>query len=407
MTNGQSPIAFRAAWILPVRQPPVKDGWLVVRDAVIESITRRQPDCRRCDLGSVALIPPLINAHTHLEFSHLAAPLGQPGMRFVDWLSLVIAQRSQTTRVELAEICRAGANAAQRSGTAAICEIASTEPTDQSREDSQPHILSMLECRGNDPLQHDAVVSNARQFLERHRGDPSVGLSPHAPYSVPLPLLEQLVELANQYQVPVAMHIAETPEELELLSHGRGDFPTFLKRIGAWFPTAQYGHCDIGDYLNLLVQAPRTLIVHGNYLQRHHLRALADYPNCSIVYCPRTHEYFQHQSYPLRQLLDNKINVAVGTDSKASNPDLSVWLELKTIARQFPGLPRCEILKMGTLNGAQALGLDSYGDLTPGKRAWVNVLAIDAPNRDPYSAALEGDASPELWDLSKPPTGAG
>jgi aminodeoxyfutalosine deaminase len=130
------------------------------------------------------------------------------------------------------------------------------------------------------------------------------------------------------------------------------------------------------DYLRELTTAHHALVIHGNYLAAHEIEFLASHRDrMSLVYCPRTHSYFGHEPYPLAQMLAARVRVAVGTDSRASNPDLSLWKDLQHIARHHPSVAPEAILQMGTLAGAEALGLDhELGSITPGKRAALNVM---------------------------------
>ena len=120
----------------------------------------------------------------------------------------------------------------------------------------------------------------------------NVGLSPHAPYSVHPDLLAAVVELSNRHKIPVAMHLAESPEELELLRHGRGPLRSFLEELGAWDATAVTPGSRPLDYLRLLARAHRALVIHGNFLDDEEIAFLAAADRMSVVYCPRTHDWF-------------------------------------------------------------------------------------------------------------------
>ncbi len=125
------------------------------------------------------------------------------------------------------------------------------------------------------------------------------------------------------------MHLAESPEELRLLSHGDGPFRDLLADRSMWDESAIPAGTRPLDYLRMLAAAPKALVVHGNYLSAEELQFLATHAaSMSLVYCPRTHGFFEHSPYPLRQALDLGVRVAIGTDSRASNPDLSLLAEL-------------------------------------------------------------------------------
>jgi cytosine/adenosine deaminase-related metal-dependent hydrolase len=218
------------------------------------------------------------------------------------------------------------------------------------------------------------------------------GLSPHAPYSVHPDLYRELIQLAVDHSAPVAVHLAETQAELELLASGAGPLVELLRNFGAWRSDAIPRGSRTLDYLQPLADVSRGLVVHGNYLSDADIDFLAEHKNLTVVYCPRTHAYFGHAAHPWRRLLARGVNVAIGTDSRASNPDLSLWHELRFLVEQFPDADRREILELGTQRGARALGLDAeVGTLTPGKSADLAVVALPAKEAaDP--AALLFDA---------------
>ncbi|MCY2962936.1 MAG: amidohydrolase family protein, partial [Planctomycetota bacterium] len=214
------------------------------------------------------------------------------------------------------------------------------------------------------------------------------GLSPHAPYSVHPDLLRGLVDLAREADVPVAMHLAETESELQLLRGDGGEFVEFLQRLGAWHDDAFRHERSVLDCLRELARARRGLVVHGNYLDSADCEFLARSPQLSVVYCPRTHAGFGHTPHPWQLLLVRGINVALGTDSKASNPDLSIWNELLFLHRLAPDFAPAALLELGTIAGARALGLENrVGSIALGKSADLAIIELPADaGTDPYGA---------------------
>ena len=366
----------------------IDNGVVTVRDGVVVEVGKlKSPSSDVTDLGEVALIPGLTNAHTHLEFSCLEQPLGNRGMAFTDWLKLVIAWRfeSLTTAAKRTEAIRTGIAESQSAGTVAIGEIGNL-PFENAAYKSELDCVLFLERLTRNHEREPLVIGECVQFLGSvdHEPDPSSkdsssitrAISPHAPYSVGLSLLKRLVLQSQKTQCPVAMHLAETREELELISNQSGPFVDFLQSIGAWFLETYEQGQTILDYLNILAESPRSLVVHGNYLSKPEIEFIAGHrDSMSVVYCPRTHAYFDHDKYPLHELLNAGINVAVGTDSRASNPDLSVFDELKFVKQAFEDLSDKQILKLGTANGVQGLGVaSSLGTIQAGTKLNFNVV---------------------------------
>jgi cytosine/adenosine deaminase-related metal-dependent hydrolase len=211
-----------------------------------------------------------------------------------------------------------------------------------------------------------------------------IGLSPHASYTVHPALLDDVVKLSVEKKIPLAMHLAESPEELQLLAEQAGPLRRLLEERGVWDPSAFSSPRRPMDSLQMLAAAHHTLIIHGNYLQDDEIAFLARHPDrFSVVYCPRSHAWFRHEPYPLEKLLAAGVNVALGTDGRASAPDLSLLAEMQFVARNFPQIPKEVILQLGTLNGARALGLDQeLGSLKPGKWANLAVLSLSESTTD-------------------------
>jgi len=240
---------------------------------------------------------------------------------------------------------------------------------------------------------HDALLADAEQFIEHCRAlsHVRVGLSPHAPYTVPPVLLERIVQLSLRNNLPVAMHLAETRDELELLRDGSGPLRNMLQDLGAWRDNAIPLATRPMSYLRTLAGVDRALVIHGNYLDVEEIAFVAERrARMSVVYCPRTHAYFGHDRYPLPEMLKAGVRVVLGTDSRASNPDLDLLQDLRFVARRHPHVPPREIMHMATIAAATALGIDDRkGSLAVGKDADFVVLPIDDhATSDPYELVL-------------------
>jgi cytosine/adenosine deaminase-related metal-dependent hydrolase len=177
--------------------------------------------------------------------------------------------------------------------------------------------------------------------------------------------------------MPVALHLAESPEELLLLAEGRGPFQEILEERGMWDPWVIGRGSSPLDYLRMLTRAPKSLVVHGNYLDHAALAMMARHAGAmSLVYCPRTHAHFGHSRYPLAEALALGVPVALGTDSLASSPDLSLLAEMREAAVRHPHVSPEAILRMGTLSGAEAMGLDDVGAIRLGAHADLVTVAL-------------------------------
>jgi aminodeoxyfutalosine deaminase len=420
---------LRARYVFPVSGDPIRDGGVSVEGEQIVSCGAGDCGAGVCgagvspavhcaggtpapqeirDLGNVAILPGLVNAHVHLDFSDLPAPLGQRGIRFVDWLRRVMALRQQPTQADRQPVAM-GLDESLRSGVTALGDIVQPQ---QPLLASPVEVMALLELIAPTADRVAGAVEMAKSYLSgcsrlpcgagvspaRAAGTaaPQIGFSPHAPYSVHPDLLAAVVELSRQQRIPVAMHLAESPEELELLQHGGGPLRAFLEELGAWDATTVPHGTRPLDYLRLLANAHRALVVHGNYLDDEEIAFLgAAADRMSVVYCPRTHDWFAHCDYPLEKLLAAGATVALGTDGRGSSPDLSLLGEMRFAARKHAGVPLADILSMGTIQGARALGRETeLGSLAPGKRADLAIVALpDRSAADPHELLFDPAAS--------------
>jgi cytosine/adenosine deaminase-related metal-dependent hydrolase len=379
-----SDYTLRARWVLPIDAPPLEGGYVSVSDGVIADVCGSDPSRGPvADLGDVVLLPGLVNAHTHLEFSGLAKPLGAPGMSLPTWIRTVIADRGRGDRDAAAAIA-AGLHESAAAGVTTIGEIA-TSPTALYDVDQAPRSLLFQEAIGFSAGRVESVAAEMEWRVEA-AGD-AAGISPHAPYTVHPQLLTRLVDLAISNQLPIAMHLAESREELQLLRDGTGPFQELLAERSMWDGAAIPRGSRPLDYLRQLTRAQRSLAIHGNYFDAEEIAfAGAQRERISVVYCPRTHAYFGHEPYPLEAMLAAGVRVALGTDSRASNPDLNLLREVQFGSVLFPRVDPAVLLRMATLDAAEALGLgDVVGSITVGKRAELVTVRCDDDFRDPYA----------------------
>lgn len=225
------------------------------------------------------------------------------------------------------------------------------------------------------------------------------GISPHAPYTVHPDVLQQLVRLASQYQAPLAMHLAETAEELQLLLHGNGPFAELLKRLQVWDEQVFPGGRDLQEILEQLQQAPRSLVIHGNYLSSQHISWLARHPQITVVYCPRTHDLFQHPPHPFRRMQQAGVSVVLGTDGRSTNPDLNILRDLQHVLNLHPDLSCPDVLGMVTTTAAAALGLPELSQpVAPGRPLRATMLHLPA-GQDGLSAVFQHASAATRLDI--------
>jgi len=384
--------ALRARYVFPVEGDPIRDGVVTIAGERVLDVSRGS-SAKAADLGNVAILPGLVNPHTHLEYSGLSAPLGQPGETFPQWLRCVISlRRAGGIRPEWTS---QGLREATQTGTTALGEIVTASWSATVFEQAPLNAMVFCELIGLVPDRIEPNLAAAREHLAgMGTGRARRGLTPHAPYSVHPELFARAVHLCAERQAPLAFHLAESCEELELLRTGGGPLVDLFLELEVWQPEAIPVGARPLDYLRILAEAPRAVLAHGNYLDEEEIAFVAAHADrISVVYCPRTHAYFSHAKHPLVRLLQAGANVAVGTDSRASNPDLCLLSELRFIARNYPQLSGRQVLELGTLRGARALGqAEEVGSLCPGKYADLAIVALPEHDaRDPHELLFESD----------------
>ncbi len=390
--NGRKTI--RGRFVLPVDGPPIPGGTVTLQDGRIVEVGSTPGDDVE-DLGNVAICPGLINAHVHWEFSRLNAPLGEPGASLLDWIPRVLVYRQETGCANDREAVRLGMAESFRSGTAAAGEITQPGSSLDVLMNGPPETVAFLELIGPTVDRAKKALAAAEAWIAeaQWRGwIGRIGLSPHAPYTVHPALLEGALRLARRWNLPLAMHYAESAEERVFLDEGTGPFRAMLERLGAWSPEL----APRGDILKTLSGAPRVLVVHGTYLSDAETAFLAARSGAmSVVYCPRSTARFHSRPYPLSRFLCAGVHVALGTDGRASAPDLDMLDEMRFLAARHPDISPETILNLATVAGAEALGIgDAYGSLSSGKQATPAIIRLPEETAEPYGLLLHRKAIP-------------
>ena len=388
-----------AGWVLPVASPPIRDGGVLVRDGRIvavggyEELRRSASEVAVQHLGDAILLPGLVNAHTHLSLTALRPhiPHDIPLLR---WLATVTGEARAMTEDEVRRSVREGLEASWRAGTMALGEITTrtegvSEMAGDTRFASRIYFefvgVSLERCE----RRFEAAVE-AALLLRRVGPHLRPGLSPHAPYSVWPTFWERAVSVCREHDLRWSTHLAESPYERAFMEEGRGPLREYLERWGVWddaFPVPGMNAVPLWSGQDLLDD--RTLLVHGVHLEARDIDTIAA-ARAHLCLCPRSNAALGLPAPPVLELAARGVRLCLGTDSLASNADLSVWGEMRAIREIMPELSPETILRMATLNGAEALGLsDQCGSLKPGLPArFLSVNATDLGDGDPFAYLL-------------------
>lgn len=373
---------FRARWIVPIAQPPISDGWVTVEDGRIVQVGEGRGPAGGHDVGNVAILPGLVNAHTHLELSYLRGRV-PPTWSFGPWVREVIRIRTEypdPSHPDILDPARRAIDDARAAGTSLFGEISNTLATIRLLRDAGIPARVFYELIGFSEANPEALVRDARARVETDDyGDPSIriSLAPHATYSVSAALFRAIrADLDSHPDDVSSVHLGETPEEVELLREARGEIRDVLQSIGRWPEGWQPPGVGPVPYLaDLGVLDSRMLAVHGVQFDESDLRRVKSL-GTTIVSCPRSNVYVGVGSPPLEAFYRAGVPVAFGTDSLASVGDLNVFAELREARRIAPRVAARRLLESATLIGARALGFgNELGSIEPGKRA--DLLAVD------------------------------
>lgn len=388
----------RADWVCPIDRPALASGWVAIDGDRIVAVGSgaMAPTARVTeDLGAAAIVPALVNAHTHLELSWLRGRV-PPAGDFLTWVGGLMAQRRELERFGDPATTGPARDAIAElvaSGTVALGDISNSLVTPALLADAgMPAVVfhELIGFRVTNGAAH--VAREAARHDGLAGGDIRLRLAPHAPFSVSRELCAAIGAAARECSAPTtSVHLAESPEEVQFLRDGSGPWPARLRALGAWRDDWTAPGQRPGDYMcDLGVLGPGALAVHGVQLTDAELTRLADH-DVTLVTCPRSNRWVGVGDPPVTRFLASGIRLALGTDSLASAPDLNLFGELAALRRLAPEASARRVLRTATADGAAALGLDvDLGTIAPGKRAALLAISLTALDRDPEEALLAG-----------------
>jgi cytosine/adenosine deaminase-related metal-dependent hydrolase len=385
-------VIYRAAWVLPVTQPPIRDSWVAVERGLIVEVGGPHDGpggaggyaAERVDLGDAVIMPALVNAHTHLELSWLRGRI-RPAASFLGWVSAMMRERLQSPDGRDGAFVRSATALAleemKASGTGVVGDVSNSlahlDVLDASGLEGVV-FHEVIKFRAADA---DGFVDEARRRVdEANAGDRwRLALAAHAPYSVAPSVFRALAAArARLRDARMSVHVSESAEEVEFIGRGSGGWPDLLKRLGAWDPDWRAPECSPIEYLERVgFWDDKTLAVHAVQASEADLAVLAS-RGVTLVACPRSNAWVGAGVPPIDAFYRCGVRVALGTDSLASVDDLNLFSELAALRRLAQGVKPADLLRSATLSGAEALGVgESHGAITRGRRAAL--IAVEVP----------------------------
>jgi len=385
---------LRARTVLPVSRPPIADGFVRISgNRVVEvgdwvGLVDRQGVK---DLGEVILLPGLINAHCHLEYSNFVGIIPEPDS-FTDWIRAMVDLKHDVNDTAHCQSWLDGAYQSLRHGVTTLGNI-------ESRRDLLPQLWAQTPLRMFSFLELIVLRAKSDSWREvraaydwaRENAPPygRVGLSPHAPYTTKPDLLEACAKFID---VPLAMHLGESADEDEMFHQGSGALYEMMALAGRDMSDCGK-HSPLAHVACFGMLSERLLLIHANYLNHADIQVLAN-SGASLVHCPRSHQYFNHVAFRFDDLESAGVNICLGTDSLASirekEGELELFSEMRLFRELHSDVPEGNILQMVTTRSAAALGMEGViGEIAADAFADLTVIPFDGSHDDVESAVID------------------
>jgi cytosine/adenosine deaminase-related metal-dependent hydrolase len=380
-----------ADWVLPVEGAPIENGAVAIEDGRIAAVGTASELGADERFEGAAIVPGLVNAHTHLEYA-VYAGFGD-GLGFAEWISRHVERKRRIGWDEFVAIARLGAAESLASGVTTVGDCSFSGATAVACAELGLRAIVYLEVFGADPGDVRRQFEEKRVRVAAHVSDRvRLGVSPHAPYTVSLAGYQACAELG----LPVATHLAESADEHDYVTGGGGAWAGYADLLVE--PAGTTGVRLLAEH-GLL--GPAVVAVHCVTVDEEEIALLAGH-GAGVAHCPRSNAALGSGVAPLAALRAAGVAVGLGTDSPASAPSLDAFEELRSAVlfararEKDPGaLSATEALELATLGSARALGLDGeIGSLVPGKRADLAVVSLAhtpyVPWEDPAAAVVFG-----------------
>ena len=394
-------IRYHARWVLPISAPPIENGTVAVSDERIAYVGTRgsAPAGADLDLGDAVLLPGLVNVHSHLELTMMRGFLED--LDFAHWIMRLNAvKRAVLDREAMLDAARLGIVEGLRNGITTYADTCDSGVAFDAMVEAGVRGIMYQEVFGPDPAQCAESIAGLRAKIDglrdRQTALQRVGVSPHAPYTVSDPLYTATAAYARSASLPVAVHIAESETERELVERGDGVFAAGLRKRG--IAVARRARSSIQLLHDLTVLDTRPLLIHCVRLDEADIALVRD-SRSPVAHCPVSNAKLGHGVAPLLELLASRVTVGIGSDSVASNNRMDMLAEARAAilsqrarTSRHDAMSARDALFLATLGGARALGLDrDVGSLELGKMADLAAFPLEPgvlPIHDPESAVV-------------------
>lgn len=372
-----------ATYVFPGTGSPLKNGILVCSDegTIIDILDRSDSFCEEAgvEFYSGILVPGFVNAHCHLELSHLQNKI-EKHIGFSSFLREINLLRNEPGNKEKA--MQVADRKMWAAGIAAIADVSNSDISLAIKQKSKNYYHTFVEVFGFHPSRAERAFLKAEEVLVLYRkADLSASIVPHSPYSVSYELFGKVLKEAEKNGNVFSIHNQESKAETEFFLSDESDISKhFINNLNLdtthWKPT---GKSSLQSVLHYLPKENQLLLVHNTHTQKQDIEALKKYrklQNTFFVLCPNSNLHIGNELPPVNLFREEKLQICLGTDSLASNSELSILQEMLTIQQNFPDISLEELLDWSTVNGAKALNInDTFGSFEKGKNPGVNLIS--------------------------------
>ncbi|KQR72155.1 amidohydrolase family protein [Pedobacter sp. Leaf176] len=369
---------FSADWVFPVSTPPIRNGVIAVNQdgEIKEILTADASESRNLNVEQYigAIVPGFINTHCHLELSHM---LGQIPERtdLVEFVQTIIKSRQADHEQISASMQKADVEMFEN-GIVAVGDISNQTASKEIKQNSKIYYYTFVEAMGFNPESANQIMDYATGIKNEFSPLPA-SVVPHAPYSVSTSLFSLINEAAEKENALISIHNQETSNENSFFQNKTGGFLDLYRFLGldtAFFePT---GKTSLQSWLPYIKKA-KTLLVHNTVSSKADIEfAKQSHPDLYWCLCPQANLYIENELPDVNLLLSENVKITLGTDSLASNNQLNILSEMKTL-QQHKNVAFENLLLWATYNGAEFLGLNNqFGSIEVGKKPGLNLIQL-------------------------------